>query len=54
VAAKMAVQCLTKSITHSFIVFKGVRETYGVVVNQSLILPARSGSGGHINSACAG
>jgi len=54
VVAKVAVQCSEDTCTHRFIVFKGVREPFGVAVNQSLVLPARSGSGGRINPARAG
>jgi hypothetical protein len=41
--AKIAVQCSAYTFSHSFIIFNRFRETFQVVVNQSLVLPARSG-----------
>jgi hypothetical protein len=36
--AKVAVQCFADTFTHCKIVFYGIREPFGVVVNQTLVL----------------
>jgi len=37
--AKVTVQCSADTFTHCKIVFYGIREPFGVVVNETLVLP---------------